>query len=31
MWVGVKNHVDRDEKMMGVRSNFHLHLKADEK
>lgn len=26
MWVGVKNHVDRDEKMMGVRSDFHLHL-----
>lgn len=27
MWVGVENHVAGDEKMMGIRSNFHLHLR----
>lgn len=31
MWVGVKNHVAGDEKMTGVRSNFHLHFKESEK
>lgn len=31
MWVGVKNHVVGYEKMTGVRSNFHLHLKEGEK
>jgi hypothetical protein len=31
MWVGVKNHVAGDEKMTGVRSDFHLHLKEGEK
>ncbi|EFM70142.1 hypothetical protein ACP28Y_001749 [Enterococcus faecalis] len=31
MWVAVKNHVAGDEKMTGVRSKFHLHLKEGEK
>ena len=31
MWVGVKNHVAGDEKITGIRSDFHLHLKKDEK
>lgn len=31
MWVRVKNHVVGDEKMTGVRSDFHLHLTEGEK
>lgn len=31
MWVGVKNHVAGDEKMMSVRSDFHVHLTEGEK
>ncbi|WP_154230758.1 hypothetical protein [Enterococcus faecalis] len=31
MWVGVKIHVAGDEKIMSVRSDFHLHLTEGEK